>query len=93
MVNLAPIMEESIAREKRLDKKVNHPRPRWGKTKKDKANNQAGRNYANKQARAAWQHDNKATAANFPYAHCNGKRNRSIWTGKGNRQVINTIRK
>lgn len=53
---------------------------RKGKTKRDRANNAQSRNIANKDARATWQNDSKATnAANsFPYGTCNGKRNRAL---------------
>jgi hypothetical protein len=60
---------------------------RPGKTRRDRANNAHARNAANKDARATWQNDSKATnAANsFPYGSCNGKRNRALKerTGKG----------
>ena len=67
--------------------KDNHPRPRWGKTKRDKENKAHARNADNKLIRAQWQNDgNKATQANFPYQTCNGKRNRRFITRtrKGN---------
>jgi hypothetical protein len=53
---------------------------RIGKTKRDRANNAHARNASNKEARATWQNDSKATnAANsFPYGTCNGKRNRAL---------------
>ncbi len=53
---------------------------RPGKTKRDRANNAHARNSSNKETRAAWQNDSKATnAANsFPYGTCNGKRNRAL---------------
>lgn len=72
------------------DKEVgpeNHSRPRWGKTAKDAANGQARRNADNKQSRASWQGDNRASISNFPYNSCNGKRNRTVRTGKGNERV------
>ena len=52
---------------------IKHP----GKTKRDHSRGLIAKNIANKQARAAWQHDSKATQANFPFLTCNGKRNRS----------------
>ena len=55
----------------------NHPRPRFGKTRKDKESRAKERNTSNKQSRALWQQDPKATRENFPYISCNGKRNRT----------------
>lgn len=57
--------------------KENHPRPRWGKTAKDRRSKAQERNASNRQSRALWQQDPKATASNFPYVSCNGKRNRT----------------
>lgn len=53
---------------------------RPGKTKRDRANNSHGRNASNKEQRASWQNDSKATNASnsFPYGTCNGKRNRAL---------------
>lgn len=66
----------------------NHLRPRVGKTKKDKISGAANRNASNKAARAAWDNSGtRRTQATFPYQHCNGKRNRSVITGKGNEQI------
>jgi hypothetical protein len=59
----------------------NHPRPRLGKTKKDRANGAAGKNQQNKDMRASWQQDSKGSK--FPVSACNGKRNRYQVTGKG----------
>jgi hypothetical protein len=61
-----------------------HPRKRIGKTEKDKASRAHSRAIENRQARADWQNSGGA----FPYAHCNGKRNKTVFTGKGNRQVM-----
>lgn len=68
-------------------KDENHPRPRVGKTAKDKASGAAARNASNKVTRASWMNDSKRSAANFPYNTCNGKRNRTVITGKGNEQI------
>lgn len=66
-----------------------HSRPRVGKTARDAANGAKRRNFENKQSRVSWQHDQKATTFNFPYNSCNGKRNRTVVTAKGNeRRVI-----
>lgn len=65
----------------------NHSRPRVGKTAKDAANGAKRRNADNKQSRASWQGDNRASISNFPYNSCNGKRNRTVYTGKGNERV------
>ena len=57
---------------------------RMGKTKRDRANNAKSTNNSNKQARADWQQNTKATNAGgsasecFPYGCCNGKRNRAL---------------
>ena len=67
---------------------VRHPRPRVGKTKKDKARNAANTAYQNREARASWQNN----GGPFPYANCNGKRNRHLFTGRGNTQIILTIK-
>ncbi|HXP49329.1 MAG TPA: hypothetical protein VN922_05215 [Bacteroidia bacterium] len=65
-----------------------HPRARIGKTLKDRTKGAKQRNWENKQARADWQNNGGA----FPYAHCNGKRNKSVYTGKGNTQIRVTIK-
>jgi hypothetical protein len=51
---------------------------RIGKTKSDMENHAHSTNRANKETRASWQNDSKATANNFPYGCCNGKRNRAL---------------
>jgi hypothetical protein len=61
-----------------------HPRSRIGKTQKDRAKGAQSRTYANRQARADWQNN----GGDFPYAHCNGKRNRTVFTGKGNVRIV-----
>lgn len=65
-----------------------HPRPRVGKTKKDKENNAHRTAMSNREARANWQNN----GGDFPYAHCNGKRNRAVFTGRGNKQVVLTFK-
>lgn len=65
-----------------------HSRPRVGKTARDAASAAKRRNIENKQSRVSWQHDQKATTANFPYNSCNGKRNRTVVTGKGNERLV-----
>lgn len=64
-----------------------HPRPRIGKTRKDRANGAAAKNQQNKDMRVSWQGDSKRDGKNFPYSACNGKRNRYQVTGKGNQTV------
>lgn len=54
-----------------------HHHPRIGKTGRDKANNQHGRNRANKDARVAWQKD-RNPKAEFPLGSCNGKKTRAL---------------
>jgi len=61
-----------------------HPRCRIGKTQKDRATGAQNRAYANRQARADWQNN----GGTFPYANCNGKRNRTVFTGKGNQRIV-----
>jgi len=62
---------------------------RKGKTRRDRENGAHARNIDNKEARANWQNDSKATndAKSFPYGTCNGKRNRALKErmGKGKR--------
>lgn len=64
-----------------------HSRPRVGKTAKDRAANAQRRNIENKASRAQWQGDNRASISNFPWNSCNGKKNRTVVTGKGNERV------
>lgn len=64
-----------------------HSRPRVGKTLKDRLANAQRRNADNKASRAQWQGDNRASISNFPFNSCNGKRNRTVVTGKGNERV------
>ncbi|MNK09884.1 hypothetical protein D3C87_278700 [compost metagenome] len=65
----------------------NHRRPRWGKTAKDRASGALARNTSNKDTRAGWMNDSKRSASTFPYSTCNGKRNRTVITGKGNSEI------
>jgi hypothetical protein len=68
-----------------------HPRSRIGKTRKDKANNAKAKNAQNRESRASWQNDGsggKGSKMGFPYASCNGKRNRYQVTGKDNQTVF-----
>jgi hypothetical protein len=65
----------------------NHPRKREGKTRRDRESGATQRAYANRQARADWQNN----GGDFPYAHCNGKRNRHLWTARGNTQVVKSF--
>lgn len=53
---------------------------RKGKTRRDRENGAQARNISNKNERAAWQGDSKATNdfKSFPYGTCNGKRNRAL---------------
>lgn len=50
---------------------IKHP----GKTQRDKARGVWGNRFTNRDARASWQHDAKATNDNFPYHSVNGKKN------------------
>lgn len=64
------------------------PKIRLGKTAKEHRNGSHGRRFTNREARNVWCNDPNRSQANFPYTACNGKRNRSRWTGKGNTTVI-----
>lgn len=75
-----------------IDPKTNHPRARWGKTQKDRVNGAAHRNTGNKEARVAWQNDSHSSISNFPYTSCNGKRNRTIVTGRNGQPVTNSYK-
>lgn len=65
----------------------NHPRARVGKTAKDRASGAMRRNQDNKDSRASWCNDGKRSINNFPYNSCNGKKNRTVVTGKGNERI------
>ena len=62
---------------------------RLGKTARDKAAKRQARNADNKAKRAEWQktHDWKNGLKDFPWETVNGKRNRTVETGKGNTQI------
>lgn len=63
-------------------------KPRVGKTGRDHKSRAWARNSDNKDQRASWRNDVKATANNFPYTTCNGKANRTVVTGRGNTRVV-----
>jgi hypothetical protein len=65
-------------------------KPRTGKTTKDHKSGAWARSKDNKDQRASWRNDSKATANNFPYTTCNGKANRTCVTGRGNKRVVYT---
>lgn len=70
------------------------PKIRRGKTVKDRRNGAQARNRANKLERVAWQHrgtSSPPTHDNFPYTTCNGKRNKTRWTGKDNKTMTRTF--
>lgn len=83
-VSLQEVKAAGTLTPKKTGPSENHPRRRDGKTKKDRTSNAASRAHANRQARADWQN----SGGEFPYAHCNGQRNRHLFTGRGNRQVV-----
>lgn len=66
---------------------------REGKTAKDTAKGTQQRNAANKQERAAWQHECQGHGNHrsipFPKTTCNGKKNHHRYTGKNNTTVVN----
>jgi hypothetical protein len=57
-------------------------RIRVGKTRKDHLNGAKSKNQQNKDSRYLWQQDSKRAVSNFPWAACNGQRNRYQVTGK-----------
>ena len=61
-----------------------HPRPRVGKTAKDRERGVQQQNYENKASRRAWDKDGGV----FPASTCNGKKNRFCFTGKGGKTVF-----
>lgn len=74
--------EKAVAKSRAFQNRI-----RFGKTKKDHERGVQRRNAENKERRVDWQKDSKRTQANFPYHTCNGKRNRTQWTGKNGRTV------
>jgi hypothetical protein len=66
-------------------------RIRTGKTRSDRENGAAHKNAQNRDSRASWQNNRRADGSNsttFPWASCNGKRNRFQVTGKGGQTVF-----
>lgn len=64
---------------------------RLGKTAKDRKSGAQARNATNKAARNEWRAaciDNDKANPPFPRLSCNGKKNRSRYTGKGGAQVV-----
>lgn len=59
-----------------------HPRPRTGKTAKDRASGATARRLTNRAMRVEWEHDPKRVS--FPKSACNGKKNLSRYTGACN---------
>lgn len=57
---------------------------REGKTAKDRASGATERRLANRAARDSWQKGQSP----FPKLACNGKKNRSNFTGKSNKKVF-----
>ncbi len=60
-------------------------RIRKGKTRRDRENGAANKNAQNRDSRASWQNNRRADGSNsttFPWASCNGTRNRFQVTGK-----------
>jgi hypothetical protein len=62
-----------------------HPRSRKGKTLRDRKRGVFAKNIANKSARADWQnnHEHQHGLREFPWATCNGKRNRYLIALRG----------
>lgn len=66
-------------------------RVRTGKTRRDRENGAANKNAQNRDSRASWQNNRRADGSNsttFPYASCNGTRNRFQVTGKAGATVF-----
>jgi hypothetical protein len=66
-------------------------RVRTGKTRRDRENGAANKNAQNRDSRASWQNGRDTSGGNktsFPYASCNGKRNRFQVTGKDGSTVF-----
>lgn len=57
-----------------MNTKVRKP----GKTQKDRENNTAARNAANKAARAVWDKDSHRSNKTFPLDSCNGKKSKAL---------------
>jgi hypothetical protein len=70
----------------------NKCKPRLGKTKRDHKTGAWAVRFTNRDSRMSWQHDRNATTGNFPYSSCNGKKNRTVITGRGNQRVTFTYR-
>ena len=64
-----------------------HPRIRRGKTAKDLASGATARRLSNRDQRAAYDNDNNPLKI-FPYLTCNGKKNRSRYTGKNGATIF-----
>lgn len=69
--------------------KTNKITMRVGKTARDHAAKRQARNADNKAKRASWQnsHDWKNGLKDFPWETVNGKRNRTVETGKNGSQI------
>lgn len=70
---------------KALLAKYNTKRIRVGKTRRDRENQATNKNAQNRDSRASWQNNRRADGSNpttFPWASCNGQRNRYQYTGK-----------
>ena len=66
-------------------------RIRKGKTRRDRENGAANKNAQNRDSRASWQNNRRADGSNsttFPWASCNGTRNRFQVTGKKGETVF-----
>ena len=70
-----------------MESTKSHPRPRIGKTAKDRASGASQRNHENKLARVEFDQQTRSHPVAFPKHACNGKKNRSKYTGSGNRVV------
>ena len=57
-----------------------HPRPRVGKTEKDRQNGAHATALTNREQRVDWHNSTspRPTNLNFPVATCNGKKNRLV---------------
>lgn len=81
----------TVEQAKALVSQYNAKRIRTGKTRRDRENGAANKNAQNRDSRASWQNSRRADGSNsttFPYASCNGTRNRFQVTGKGGATVF-----
>lgn len=67
-----------------------HPRPRVGKTQKDRESGATARRLDNRSTRVEWEQEaqGKRSKVPFPQQVCNGKKNRYQVTGKNGNTIF-----